>query len=165
MELSLITSSMVLQIPISNSSIPRYSSPHSPHLFALHYRLVIEQTPLLYCSALVFAPEKSVVRKQFKECIPPWIQRKPRVQANWNAALQTLEGHSNRVQSVAFSPDGKVEPALSVAKDWDKTLLARAHGCLVWIRPPRGIEYVWRWECIWVTVHHPGAHRDGGLLK
>jgi WD40 repeat protein len=29
------------------------------------------------------------------------------VQAHWNAALQTLEGHSRYVTSVAFSPDGK----------------------------------------------------------
>lgn len=29
------------------------------------------------------------------------------MQANWNAALQTLEGHSSSVSSVTFSPDGK----------------------------------------------------------
>jgi WD40 repeat protein len=33
---------------------------------------------------------------------------KLRVQANWSAALQTLEGHSSRVTSVAFSPDGRL---------------------------------------------------------
>jgi WD40 repeat protein len=33
---------------------------------------------------------------------------KLRVQANWSAALQTLEGHSSEVTSVAFSPDGKL---------------------------------------------------------
>ena len=32
---------------------------------------------------------------------------KPRVQVNWSAVLQTLEGHSGSVTSVAFSPDGK----------------------------------------------------------
>ena len=70
---------------------------------------MIEQAPLqLYCSALIFAPEKSIVRRQFKKCIPTWIQIKPRVQINWSAALQTLEGHSDLVTSVAFSPDGKL---------------------------------------------------------
>ena len=69
---------------------------------------MIEQTPLqLYCSALVFAPEKSIVRAKFEKCIPAWIQKKPKVQADWSAALQTLEGHSGPVWSVAFSPDGK----------------------------------------------------------
>ena len=50
------------------------------------------------------------------------------------------------------------------ARERDKTLLARAYGYLVRIRPSRRIEYVWRWEDILVAVHHPGAHRDGGLL-
>jgi WD40 repeat protein len=69
---------------------------------------VIEQAPLqLYCSALVFAPGNSIVRRKFKGCIPDWIQLKPKVQAHWNAALQTLEGHTRSVWSVAFSPDGK----------------------------------------------------------
>jgi len=32
---------------------------------------------------------------------------KSKVQANWSAALQTLEGHSRSVWSVAFSPDSQ----------------------------------------------------------
>src|SRR5277367_299414 len=62
----------------------------------------------IYCSALIFAPEDSVVRKQFENDIPTWICKKPTVQAKWNATLQTLEGHSDWVCSVAFSPDGKL---------------------------------------------------------
>jgi WD40 repeat protein len=80
---------------------------------------VIEHVPLqLYCSALVFAPGNSIVRKKFKGCIPDWIQLKPKVQAYWNAALQTLEGHTNWVTSVAFSPDGKQV----VSGSWDRTV-------------------------------------------
>ena len=77
--------------------------------FALYNRTVIEQSPLqLYCSALIFAPENSIVRRQFeKEYIPTWIEKKPSVQANWSAVLQTLEGHTGWVKSVAFSPDSK----------------------------------------------------------
>jgi WD40 repeat protein len=40
------------------------------------------------------------------------------VQANWNAALQTLEGHSNWVTSIAFSLDGKVV----MSGSYDKTV-------------------------------------------
>jgi WD40 repeat protein len=76
--------------------------------FAISTRSVIEQAPLqAYCSALVFAPEKSIVRTTFQKFIPSWIQRKPGVETHWNAMLQTLEGHSGTVTSVAFSPDGK----------------------------------------------------------
>jgi WD40 repeat protein len=76
--------------------------------FVLYNRLAIEQAPLqLYCSALVFTPGNSIVRRNFEGYIPDWIQLKPKVQAQWNAALQTLEGHTDSVTSVAFSPDGK----------------------------------------------------------
>ena len=82
-------------------------------------RSVIEQAPLqAYCSALVFAPEKSIVRETFKKHIPSWIQRKPRVEAYWNAMLQTLEGHTHSVTSVAFSPDG----TQVVSGSWDQTV-------------------------------------------
>ncbi|KAL5316296.1 hypothetical protein ACEPPN_015341 [Leptodophora sp. 'Broadleaf-Isolate-01'] len=81
---------------------------HDARRFALHNRSIIEQVPLqAYCSALIFAPEKTFVRETFEGCIPSWIQRKPRVEAHWTAMLQTLEGHSHAVTSVAFSPDGK----------------------------------------------------------
>jgi WD40 repeat protein len=69
---------------------------------------VIEQAPLqLYCSALIFTPVQSIVRKAFEKCIQSWIQIKPKVQERWDALLQTLEGHTSSVMSVAFSPDGK----------------------------------------------------------
>ena len=85
----------------------------------LYNRLVIEQAPLqLYCSALVFAPEKSLIRRQFEDYIPLWIQRKSKVQVDWTAALQALEGHSGSVNSVAFSPDGKQV----VSGSYDKTV-------------------------------------------
>ncbi|CAG8976165.1 hypothetical protein HYALB_00010035 [Hymenoscyphus albidus] len=81
---------------------------HDARRFAVSTRSIIEQAPLqAYCSALVFAPEKSIVREAFESCIPPWIQTKPRVEMYWNAMLQTLEGHTDWVSSVAFSPDGK----------------------------------------------------------
>ncbi|KAH6703071.1 hypothetical protein BKA61DRAFT_528257 [Leptodontidium sp. MPI-SDFR-AT-0119] len=81
---------------------------HDARRFAVSNRSIIEQAPLqAYCSALVFTPEKSIIRETFKTCIPHWIQRKPRVETHWNAMLQTLEGHTGVVTSVAFSPDGK----------------------------------------------------------
>ena len=39
--------------------------------FVLYNQLVIEQAPLqLYCSALVFAPEKNIVRAKSEKYIP-----------------------------------------------------------------------------------------------
>jgi uncharacterized delta-60 repeat protein len=92
---------------------------HDAKRFVLYNRSVIEQAPLqIYCSALVFSPEKSIIRKQFLNCIPAWIQTKPKVQEDWSTALQTLEGHSSSVDSVAFSSDGKQV----VSGSCDKTL-------------------------------------------
>ncbi|PQE19017.1 hypothetical protein CJF31_00011382 [Rutstroemia sp. NJR-2017a BVV2] len=92
----------------ANNSLDLYAFIHDAKRFALYSRSVIEHTPLQsYCSALIFAPEKSIVRTTFEKFIPPWIQRKPKIETYWNAMLQTLEGHTDWVNSVAFSPDGK----------------------------------------------------------
>ena len=69
----------------------------------------IQDAPLqTYCSALTFAPEKSVIRRTFQDDIPSWISLKPKVATNWDNCLQTLEGHEGLVTSVAFSPDSKL---------------------------------------------------------
>nr|ADA68836.1 HET-R [Podospora anserina] len=78
------------------------------HRFALSNRWIIEQAPLqAYTSALVFAPVGSLVKKRFKTEEPSWISTKPVVETDWNACLQTLEGHNGSVYSVAFSADGQ----------------------------------------------------------
>src|ERR1700730_12677249 len=79
----------------------------------------MEKAPLqIYCSALVFAPEMSLVRKLFERQMPNWLTRLPKVQKEWSSVLQTLEGHSNSVPAVAFSSDGKLRASAS----WDKTI-------------------------------------------
>ncbi|KAF2403282.1 hypothetical protein EJ06DRAFT_472620, partial [Trichodelitschia bisporula] len=76
--------------------------------FLLQNVWMIGQAPLqTYISALIFAPERSIVREQFRMEIPCWIRLPPKMQDSWDALLQTLEGHENWVNAVAFSPDGK----------------------------------------------------------
>ena len=91
-----------------------YTFIHDAKRFALYNRSIIEEAPLqIYCSALVFAPEMSLVRKQFKGQIPSWITGLPIVQKEWSSALQTLEGHLDWVNAVAFSPDGRLVASAS----------------------------------------------------
>ncbi|KAF9767892.1 hypothetical protein IL306_014878 [Fusarium sp. DS 682] len=72
--------------------------------FILFHKRPIEIAPLqAYASALVFSPEHSLIRELFKKEEPNWMISKPRMEADWNACLQTLEGHSYSVSSVAFS--------------------------------------------------------------
>ena len=94
---------------------------HDAKRFSLYNRQLIEQTPLqLYCAGLIFAPENSIVRRQFEDCIPQWIQLKPRVQKEWGASLQVLD-HGDDVRVVAFSPDGRLIMSCSRrrARLWD----------------------------------------------
>ncbi|RDW57291.1 hypothetical protein BP5796_12741 [Coleophoma crateriformis] len=77
--------------------------------FALYSQGIIRDAPLqTYCSALIFAPELSLIRRQFADKTPQWLRRQPKVPENWSSLLQTLEGHTSIVTAVAFSPDGKL---------------------------------------------------------
>ncbi|QKX60474.1 uncharacterized protein TRUGW13939_07619 [Talaromyces rugulosus] len=74
--------------------------------FALSHGAIIAETPLqVYCSALVFSPEKSIIRKHYSNEIPKWILQRPIIHEDWRPYLQTLKGHSDWVTAVAFSPD------------------------------------------------------------
>ncbi|KAK4458981.1 HET-R [Cladorrhinum samala] len=78
------------------------------HRFVLSYRWIIEQAPLqAYTTALVFAPVNSLVKKRFNIEEPRWVDIRPVVDTDWNVCLQTLEGHTYSVSSVAFSPDNQ----------------------------------------------------------
>ncbi|KAJ5697656.1 hypothetical protein N7488_011340 [Penicillium malachiteum] len=77
--------------------------------FILKNRQIADEAPLqVYYSGLVFAPQKSIIRREFQSEFPTWISQLPKVEENWGAELQTLEGHSSWVRSVAFSSDGRL---------------------------------------------------------
>ncbi|KAH6985511.1 hypothetical protein EDB80DRAFT_229356 [Ilyonectria destructans] len=76
--------------------------------FILSHKRAIEIAPLqVYAAALVFSPSRSLVRQVFMEEVPDWIILKPIVEVDWNACVQTLEGHDDSVTSLVFSADGQ----------------------------------------------------------
>ncbi|MCJ1348667.1 hypothetical protein MMC31_006900, partial [Peltigera leucophlebia] len=82
--------------------------------FVLQNRSILEDAPLqLYSSALIFAPKMAIIRTKFEDSIPIWVTRLPKVEKDWNALMQTLEGHSYNVGAVAFSPDGQLVASTS----------------------------------------------------
>ncbi|PTB73106.1 WD40 repeat-like protein [Trichoderma longibrachiatum ATCC 18648] len=76
------------------------------HRFILYNRRGVELAPLqVYSSALLCSPTQSIVRKAFQRDFPTWIQNRPAVEDSWSPCLQTLEGHTDTVNSINFSAD------------------------------------------------------------
>jgi WD40 repeat protein len=91
--------------------------------FIMYHKGAIEGYPLqTYASALLFSPTGSLVRQLFKHEEPEAISIRPTLSEEWSACLQTLEGHSNEVTSVAFSHDSTRLASASIdrtVKMWD----------------------------------------------
>jgi WD40 repeat protein len=72
----------------------------------MYHKGPIESYPFqIYFSALLFSPTESAIRRLFRHDKPKSITVKPAMSSSWGACLQTLEGHSSGVRSVAFSHD------------------------------------------------------------
>ena len=85
----------------------------------MYHKQAIQISPLqAYVSALIFSPASSLIRGLFEHEEPKWITIQPPMRDKWSACLQTLEGHSGAVNSVAFSHDSTRLASAS----WDRTV-------------------------------------------
>jgi WD40 repeat protein len=78
---------------------------------------MLADAPLpIYYSALVFAPERSLIRQTFVNQVPEKAKMLSMKEADWDACRSTLEGHSQYVRAVAFSSDGQLVASASEDK-------------------------------------------------
>lgn len=85
----------------------------------MYHKQGIASSPLqAYVAGLVFSPNDSLIRRHFEAEEPDWVTVKPGVPDGWSPCLQTLEGHSGVVHSVAFSHDS----TLLASASWDRTV-------------------------------------------
>ncbi|KEQ80712.1 WD40 repeat-like protein, partial [Aureobasidium pullulans EXF-150] len=81
---------------------------HDAKRFVLRNQYIIDKSPLqMYYSALMFSPTHSITRQKFW-LGAEWLKVAPVVEDNWDACLQTLEGHRDWIRAVCFSSDGKI---------------------------------------------------------
>ncbi|KAI9172737.1 Vegetative incompatibility protein [Paramyrothecium foliicola] len=93
---------------------------------------IIEHAPLqTYAALLLFSPGASKVRQNF------WHQRLPRLchiqgtKMNWDAHLQTFEGHSDSITNLEFSPDGELLASSSSGDNTVRLWNATTGTCLM----------------------------------
>lgn len=72
----------------------------------MYNRASIDVTPLqIYYSGLTFSPQTSIIRSLFKDDIPNWLKNPNNLDEQWSPCLHVLEGHTEAVVKVVFSPD------------------------------------------------------------
>ncbi|KAJ8067013.1 hypothetical protein OCU04_004393 [Sclerotinia nivalis] len=137
--IGMVDSLMAIIDPIKGSEISKFL--YDAKRFILNYYSIADSSPLqLYSSALIFAPQKSIIQNTFHNYTPDWILQEPNTDLEWNAVLQTLEGHSDSVNSVAFSANSKLLASAShdrTIKVWDAatgTLQQTLEGHSGWVK-------------------------------
>ncbi|KAJ6457822.1 WD40 repeat-like protein [Mycena vitilis] len=68
---------------------------------------IVQCAPQIYLSALALAPTRSKISATFYQSFPRLVKATKGQMEQWPTTVAVLEGHTSRVLSVAFSPDGK----------------------------------------------------------
>ncbi|KAJ7154878.1 WD40-repeat-containing domain protein [Mycena crocata] len=80
--------------------------------------LMSQSAPHIYISALPFAPRMSSLRRNFAPYFPHTVRFDGPLGGGWSTVLKILQGHTDYVECVAFSADGKQ----IISGAWDRTV-------------------------------------------
>ncbi|OTA02533.1 hypothetical protein A9Z42_0028980 [Trichoderma parareesei] len=73
--------------------------------FILASVVTLEKAPLqIYSSALIFAPERSIVRQMYKASIPTWLRTLPAMPLHWDPCLATIADQSTSTVDLITVP-------------------------------------------------------------
>ncbi|KAH8429199.1 WD40 repeat domain-containing protein [Aspergillus melleus] len=75
----------------------------------------------IYTSALIFTPERSIVREMFKDQFLQGFVMLRELEREWGARLQSSQGPEKPVRALEFSPDGRLHvcSANDTVQLWD----------------------------------------------
>ncbi|KAF3104394.1 hypothetical protein TWF102_003036 [Orbilia oligospora] len=69
---------------------------------------IVDEAPLqVYSSAIIFSPETSNIKVQFRNHIPKWVCRFPKSSRFWGENPKIIQAHVPSEHRVKFSPDDK----------------------------------------------------------
>ncbi|KAK1146821.1 hypothetical protein N8T08_002582 [Aspergillus melleus] len=76
--------------------------------FVVYNKTCIETAPLqVYYSALVFSPQRSIIKKIFHHEMPQLLVNPQMLDEEWSPCLHILEGHTEQVLGAVFTPDNR----------------------------------------------------------
>ncbi|KAH8430968.1 uncharacterized protein LDX57_008630 [Aspergillus melleus] len=76
--------------------------------FVVYNKTCIETAPLqVYCSALIFSPQRSIIKEIFHHEMPQWLVNHQMLDEEWSPCLHILEGHTEPVLAAVFTPDNR----------------------------------------------------------
>ncbi|PYI14033.1 hypothetical protein BO99DRAFT_485462 [Aspergillus violaceofuscus CBS 115571] len=87
------------------------------------FKVPIETSPLqVYSSALIWSPNRSLVKALYQHERPTWITKTPMVEEHWSRCIHTIVGNGCKIEEIGWSQDG--ERLLCMAADltvssWD----------------------------------------------
>ncbi|KAJ5707127.1 G-protein beta WD- 40 repeats containing protein [Penicillium malachiteum] len=91
---------------------------------ALEALQILARVEKIYSSTIIFSPKSSFVQEQNLDKMPRWIRKISPTEDTWTSLVRTIAGHSHRVCTIAFSPDGNTIASGSddkTIKIWDAT--------------------------------------------